>query len=48
MFLGSDFEEQIGKYVTRGNLPECLGGDIEEEEWVGEGHGPWVKGKKKI
>lgn len=46
VFLGSDFEDHIGKLVSKSNLPESLGGNIDDEDFAEEDHGPWVKNNK--
>lgn len=45
--LGSEFEDQIGKIISKANLPETLGGKIDDIDFAEEDHGPWVKNKKR-
>jgi hypothetical protein len=42
-FLGSEFEEQLLKLVSKDNLPESLGGTVSDEDLVLHDRGPWVK-----
>ena len=42
-FLGSEFEEQLLKLVSKDNLPESLGGTVSDEDLILHDRGPWVK-----
>lgn len=42
-FLGSEFEEQLLKLVSKDNLPESLGGNQPDEDLIVKDRGPWVK-----